>query len=400
MEQVSGKAEKGRLIISLRGRIDSGNARSVEDEVIKLRRENPGLSAVLDCQGLEYISSAGLRVILRLRKEDKDLCITNVSAEVYDIFEMTGFTEMMTVEKAYRELSVEGCDVIGQGSNGKVYRTDPETIVKVYFNPNAIDDIRHERDVARRALILGIPTAIPYDIVRVGDTYGSVFELLNAKPFSQLITEEPERLDYYITMYVDLLKKIHCTDVPGGQLPDQREVALKWVRFLKDHLETGQYEKLYSLVQAVPKCIRMIHGDYHTKNVMLQNDEVLLIDMDTLAVGNPVFEFSSVFLAYRGFGELDHSHVTDFIGVSYETAGVILEETLRRYLGTDDPAVQEDHLNRAKVVGYARLLRRTIRREPDNEVLISHCKKRLAELLPQVDRLAYDLLPEDAADAL
>ena len=79
---------------------------------------------------------------------------------------------------------------------------------------------------------------------------------------------------------------------------------------------------------------------------------------------------------------------------------MILEETLRRYLGTDDPAVQEDHLNRAEVVGYARLLRRTIRREPDNEVLISHCKKRLAELLPQVDRLAYDLLPEDAADAL
>ena len=187
MEQVSGKAEKGRLIISLRGRIDSGNARSVEDEVIKLRRENPGLSAVLDCQGLEYISSAGLRVILRLRKEDKDLCITNVSAEVYDIFEMTGFTEMMTVEKAYRELSVEGCDVIGRGSNGKVYRTDPETIVKVYFNPNAIDDIRHERDVARRALILGIPTAIPYDIVRVGDTYGSVFELLNARSFSSIL---------------------------------------------------------------------------------------------------------------------------------------------------------------------------------------------------------------------
>ena len=44
-------------------------------------------------------------------------------------------------------------------------------------------------------------------------------KLLNAKPFSQLITEEPERLEYYITLYVDLLKKIHCTDVPGGQLP-------------------------------------------------------------------------------------------------------------------------------------------------------------------------------------
>ncbi len=400
MDNVSGKAENGKLRLSFRGRIDSGNAKEVEEEVMKLRRENPGLSAVIDCRDLEYISSAGLRVILRMRKDDKDLCVTNVSSEVFDIFEMTGFTEMMTVEKAYREISVEGCDVIGRGSNGTVYRTDPETIVKVYNNPNAIDDIRHEREVARRALILGIPTAIPYDIVRVGNTYGSVFELLNAKPFSQLITEQPDRLEYYITLYVDLLKRIHCTDVPGGQFPDQREVALKWVRFLKDHLETPLYEKLLSLVEAVPKCIRMIHGDYHTKNVMMQNDEVLLIDMDTLAVGNPVFEFSSIFLAYRGFGELDHSHVTDFIGVSYEQAGTILNETLRRYLGTDDPAVLEDHMNRAKAVGYARLLRRTIRREPDNTALISHCREQLTAILPKVNSLAYDILPEDAADGL
>ena len=393
MKNVSGKVENGRLILSFRDRIDSGNAKAVEEEVMKLRSEAPGLSAVIDCSDLEYISSAGLRVILRLRKEDRNLCVINVSSEVYDIFEMTGFTEMMTVEKAYRRLSVEGCDVIGQGSNGKVYRTDPETIVKVYFNPNAIDDIRHEREVARRALILGIPTAIPYDIVQVGDTYGSVFELLNAKPFSQLITEEPERIDYYIGLYVDLLKKIHRTEVPGNQLPDQREVALKWVRFLKDHLEEDQYEKLHSLVKAVPKCIRMIHGDYHTKNVMMQNDEVLLIDMDTLAVGNPVFEFSSIFLAYRGFGELDHSHVTDFIGVGYEEAGAILQETLRLYLGTEDTAVLEDYLNRAKVVGYARLLRRTIRREPDNQALITHCREQLTELLPKVDNITYELLP-------
>ena len=51
----------------------------------------------MDCSDLEYISSAGLRVILRLRKQDSELKVTNVSSEVYEIFDMTGFTEMMEI---------------------------------------------------------------------------------------------------------------------------------------------------------------------------------------------------------------------------------------------------------------------------------------------------------------
>ena len=82
-------------------------------------------------------ASAGLRVILRLRKQEPELAIVNVSPEVYEIFEMTGFTEMMPVSRAYRRVSVDGCEVIGQGANGKVYRLDPETIIKVYLNPTA-----------------------------------------------------------------------------------------------------------------------------------------------------------------------------------------------------------------------------------------------------------------------
>ena len=107
-------------------------------------------------------------MILRLRKQEPELAIVNASPEVYEIFEMTGFTEMMPVSRAYRRVSVDGCEVIGQGANGKVYRLDPETIIKVYLNPNSLPDIHRERELARKAFVLGIPTAIPYDVVKVG----------------------------------------------------------------------------------------------------------------------------------------------------------------------------------------------------------------------------------------
>ena len=187
---ITKKTEGAVLTIALEGRLDTSTAPELEAEL------NASLNGVtdltLDLEELLYLSSAGLRVILRLRKQEPELAIVNASPEVYEIFEMTGFTEMMPVSRAYRRVSVDGCEVIGQGANGKVYRLDPETIIKVYLNPNSLPDIHRERELARKAFVLGIPTAIPYDVVKVGDGYGSVFELLNAKSFGSLIAEHPE----------------------------------------------------------------------------------------------------------------------------------------------------------------------------------------------------------------
>ena len=88
--------------------MDSSNASAVEAELQSMIAGNPATSLVLDAEKLEYISSAGLRIVLRLRKQYEDMKVINASAEVYDIFDMTGFTEMLTVEKAYRRMSVEG----------------------------------------------------------------------------------------------------------------------------------------------------------------------------------------------------------------------------------------------------------------------------------------------------
>ena len=231
---MNSKFENDQLTIFLQGRIDSANAAQIETELTELIARNPTGSLVIDVEDLAYISSAGLRIVLRLRKQFADMKVVNASSEVYDIFDMTGFTEMLTVEKAYRRISVEGCEVIGQGANGKVYRIDRDTIIKVYLNPDSLPDIHRERELARKAFVLGIPTAISYDVVRVGDGYGSVFELLETKSIGKRLAAEPEKLDEYVAIMVDLLKKIHGTVVKRGDMPDMREVAIGWAIFVKE----------------------------------------------------------------------------------------------------------------------------------------------------------------------
>ena len=188
------RIDKDILYIAIEGRIDASNASVAEEKIFQIKKENSGKHTVIDADKLEYISSAGLRVILRLRKEDPKLAIINVTADVYEVLDMTGFTDMVTVEKAYPRMSVEGCEFIAKGANGAVYRYDKETILKIYFAPDSLPEIKQERENARRAFVLGVNTAIPYGIVRVGDGYGTVTELLNALSVTKLIRQNPNDL--------------------------------------------------------------------------------------------------------------------------------------------------------------------------------------------------------------
>lgn len=392
MEIVSGKLNDGVLTVFLCGKVNSVNAAEVEANISELRAQYPSDNIIIDAENLEYISSAGLRIILRLSRDYPDMKLINASSSVYEIFEMTGFTEMITVEKAYRRLSIDGCEVIGEGANGKVYRLDADTIIKVYRNPDSLPDIQRERELARKAFVLGIPTAIPYDVVRVGDSYGSVFELLNATSFAKLLTTHPENALKYIDDFVEVLKKLHSTVVQPGDMPDMKAVAIKWADFLKDYIPNDQEVKLMELIAAVPDRHTMIHGDYHIKNIMMQNDEVLLIDMDTLSMGHPVFELASMYLGFVGFGECDPTLVEDFLGIPYDSSVKFWRKSLKLYLGTDDDAVANSVEEKCRIVGYTRLLRRTIRRNGDTDEgrrIIEMCKKNLAELLPKTDTLDF-----------
>ena len=388
---VTYRIDKDILYIAIEGRIDASNAAEAEEKIFSIKNENPGKHIVVDADQLAYISSAGLRVILRLRKEEPKLAIINVAADVYEVFDMTGFTDMVTIEKAYKRMSVEGCEFIAKGANGAVYRYDDETILKTYFAKDALPEIKQERENARRAFVLGINTAIPYGIVRVGDGYGTVTELLNATSVTKLIRANPDDMTQAAKYYIDMLKNIHSTEVEDGEVPDMKETALAWADFVAPHLPEVQAKKLRALIEAVPKKNTLMHGDYHTNNIMVQNGEPLLIDMDTLCMGHPVFELGSMFNAFIGYSELDHQVTMDFYGYSHEAAEKFWDMALKLYLGTEDEAVCQAVAEKAMIIGYTRMLRRAIRRphEAESPAKIARCKDMLGVLLNKVNSIVF-----------
>ncbi|MBO4279363.1 MAG: anti-sigma factor antagonist [bacterium] len=381
-----------RLTVFLKGRIDTTNAPAVEEEIMKIVAENAGLPIVVDCSELQYISSAGLRVIMKLKKANKDTTLIEVSPAVYDILETTGFTEIISIHKQLRTISVKGCPVIGKGAKGTVYRIDKETIVKTFKKGSDISDIEQERILARTAFVLGIPTAISYDVVKIeGGGYGSVYELLDATNLAQELSSGRKTIDEVVELEVGLMRTIHSTEVNPEQIPPFKEKSDKWLDVDKDYLPADKYEKLCALLNAVPDENHMIHGDFHLKNIMYQNGECILIDMDSLSHGNLVFELVTIWCSYVGLGEVDNTIVEDFLGVPYGQALEIWRKTLEYYFETTDDAKINEIEEKVRLLGYARLIRRCVRKRLDTEVgrkELKNATDKICELLDRVDSVA------------
>lgn len=371
------------LTIYFPERIDSTSAAAAEAEINDILAKNPCEQLIIDAENMDYISSAGLRVVLKLRKQFEDLRVINVKSEVYEIFEMTGFAEMITIEKAYRKFSVEGCKIIGQGAKGTVYRYNGDTIIKVYNDLNSLPAIQNERELARKAFVLGIPTAISYDVVKVGDKFGSVFELLDAKSLSQLIAEDPSTLDENVKRFGEMMKLIHGTMVKPSDMPSAKTTVVKWLKNDKDALSDELYAKIEKLVNEIPETNTMVHGDYHTNNVMFQNGEALLIDMDTLSHGIPIVELANVYITYVGFGAIAKDMTEKFLGFSYEMSCEFWKKLLPLYLDTNDESKIAEVQMKTEFLSNLRLINHCLRRGIRPDVV----EKAVAEIARDVDKI-------------
>ena len=281
-----------KLVIAVSGKIDGMNSDEFKEQVKKIRDSHPDGDLFLDMDGLEYISSAGLRVILKFSKEEDDrLKLVNVSWDVMEIFSMTGFNEFINITKKMKEISVDSCELLGKGANGEVYRIDDERIVKLFSETASIDVIQREKALSQKAMIYGLPTAISFDIVKCGNRYGAVFELLNAKTLSTTIKNDPSAFDTYADSYVDLYKKLHSTVVKKEDFPSIKEIYYDYIDDCKDWYTPEQLDTLRKIVDSIPDRDTLIHGDYHANNIMIVDGQLLLIDMGDLSFGHPIFDF-------------------------------------------------------------------------------------------------------------
>ena len=276
-------------------KLDINNAEQIRKEMLEI------LPAEADASEMTYISSSGLRVLLEVNKAlPQNLKIKEVNPEVYEILESTGFTDILTVEKKLKEVSIEGLPLIGKGSCGTVYRLDEETVIKVYDAPRHQHETgmaKMEADISREVFKRGLPTAISYNIVKCGPYYAAIYEKVTGVTVGDAILEDPSRLDDLVAKFAALGQQLHHTDAPADIFPEA--IKLKLSRgdvLLQPWLTDEEMKRWKDLVNTIPDRPFMVHTDFHFDNVMVQNDEIILIDVGGISHGHPVFDFISMYL--------------------------------------------------------------------------------------------------------
>ena len=382
------------LSILLPDNVDTTNAAEVEESINKVIEENKGFKQlILDASNLQYISSVGLRIVLRLKQNYDALSVIEAAANIYEIFQMTGFTDIIDIQKGLRRISVEGCKVIGEGFYGRVYRISPDTIVKVYFRGGDISDVNRERTLAKTAFVLGIPTAISYDIVRVNeqgkDCYGSVFELLEASSLRDLVRDSPDKLEEYIKMHTELVKKINSTMVLSKDLPYAKQATKEWLKSVEHLLEKPIFDKLKALIASIPDIDYMIHGDCHVKNILVQNGEPLLIDMDTLAKGHQIFDVMAFYLSYIAYELTEPGNTKKFLDLDSKTCIALYDGVFSGLYGDRSKEEQEDIQKKVETLGFLLLLYRTVLYYPDDTARRDLCINKINQHVKELDTLEY-----------
>ena len=330
--------------INLSERIDSGNAVILEGKISEELKKFPSDKPVFDAQNLEYISSAGLRVLLKISKKfGEKLDVINVSNEVYSIFDVTGFTELFNVRKKLREISAECLDVIGKGAFSTVYRLGPETILKVYTRESAtLADVERDRLSSRKVFLRGIPTAIPFDTVKAGGHYGLVYEMIDTDTMSGTLAKNPERLEELSIKAAYLLKKLHTTEFEPGTFPDARDRQHARIQraFNMNLLSQNDKDFADSIIDLIPYSNTFIHSDFHAGNLMVSGDDLILIDVGDAGLGNPINDFlvsyAHLVEVRAAFSENVRASHKRAMGLDYKMLGEIWKIIMREYFGTSD----------------------------------------------------------------
>ena len=344
--------DHGQATLYLGGRLDTTVARQTEEEINEgLRGTGVTDSLTIDASELTYISSSGLRIILSLAKNYNLSSIINVQPEIYEVMKITGFTRMMHIEKGLRHVSVDGCEVIGMGGVGTVYRINDDTIIKVFREGTTLAEVEKEVNMSKEAFVMGTPTAISFDVVNVGNRLGLVYELLYAETLSTQVRNHPEQLDLFAQKYADLLHQLHDIEVPKDScIPSGIENERKAIQHISHYFPQEGIDIIMQILDAIPEGNRLLHLDLQAKNIMIQGSEPMLIDMGEVGYGHPLLDLGHT-----------HSSMETLIGDYEQIIGIpkqlgieLWHRTLDYYFKGESPQTIEHRKKQLDVVACIR----------------------------------------------
>lgn len=346
--------ENGVLTLFLSGRLDTEKSYAIENEIAQICETNKHERVVFDADNIEFIASSGLRVVLKTARREKNFSLINANPQVYNVFEMTGFSKIIPIKKALRRINLDECELLGQGGNGAIYRISEDEIVKVNFNPDTYQDSSIEISRAKEAFLLGVPTPISFDVVDCGEgRRGLVYETIKSITLGETIEQQPERLEELVAQYIAQLNSLHTIHTDNPIFGSAKEEYCKQVKDASQYLTEEEGTQLQQIVDLLPEGDCLVHCDAHPKNLMIRDNEMYWIDMEKISLGHPIYDLISIAVVMKGMtGNAELA--MKITGMSLPVLERAKDSFIRQYFKIEDTDIIKQYDN---IFNYMRLLR-------------------------------------------
>ena len=288
------KIEKNEKILKIYGKINGECANIIEEEMNKIDGD-----PYLDFEEVAGIDYAAVRMFYRLSEQGKRFFIRNANQNIINVFYKSGVSAFISITEKPVPIDMNNYEVSGDGYTAISYfHKNGDTMMKLYADFMPVEVIEREKIVATRTLTLGVNTPLCTGLVTANGQIGICFERIKGKrSIARAISEEPERIEEFMHLYTQAVKKLHTTKCDKALFDNVGKSFFSEMEVAKDHFTPEEYKKIEEFILTHEAGDTCIHGDLHIGNVLVaENNDVLFIDMADFSYGNPLFDVSILYV--------------------------------------------------------------------------------------------------------
>lgn len=183
-------------------------------------------------------------------------------------------------------------NLIATGVQADVYRAD-DLAVKVFNKEWPKANVLYEALISARVEDTGLKIPKVQEVSKIDGKWAISMDCIEGQTLYDIIKENPNDKEIYINKMVDLQLEIHSKTVPLlNKLKDKLKTQIKNLQEIDD---TKRYDILTRL-ESMPKHVKLCHGDFNPKNIIIKNDETYIVDWIDATQGNASADVANTYL--------------------------------------------------------------------------------------------------------
>ena len=158
---------------------------------------------------------------------------------------------------------------------------------------NNLESLEYDREATKLALEVGVKTPKVKDVVRLSTgEFGLIYEYIDGKKsIARAMSEDLDNVEYYAKRFATISRDMHSKVCDKNKFESIKERTITQV-MEKDILNDSQKERAIKLLDTIEDKNNFIHGDFQPANFIITKDKEYVIDLRTIACGNPDYDIA------------------------------------------------------------------------------------------------------------